>query len=57
MKAKVVIFNTEYTGKMQDAESTDEGKIVIENSEWDVEKVKPILIEMPTAGGFIRRKL
>jgi hypothetical protein len=57
MKAKVVVFNTEYTGKMQDAESDDDGKIIIENSEWDVERVKPILIEMPSAGGFIRRKL
>jgi len=56
MKAKAIILNTEYTGEIKQAEINDEGKMIIDESEFDLEKVKPILITEPAMGGGIRRR-
>jgi len=57
MKAKAIILNTEYTGEIVQAEVNDEGKMVLGESEFDLERVKPILIKEPATGGGIRRRL
>jgi hypothetical protein len=53
MKAKSIVLKTEYTGEIIDAKISDEGKVVIRDFEFDLEKAKPIIIE--SKGGRLRK--
>jgi hypothetical protein len=57
LKAKAIIFATDFTGEIKEAGVNVEGKMIVDGNEFDLDKVKPLLIEEKPAGGAIKRML
>jgi hypothetical protein len=57
INAKAIVLNTEYTGEIIDSKINDEGRMIVDNKEFDLDKVKPILMKEQPSGGLIRRMM
>jgi hypothetical protein len=57
IKAKAILFSTDYTAEIKDADVNLKGKMVVDGNEFDLDKIKPVLIEDVAKGGMIKRFL
>jgi hypothetical protein len=57
LKAKAIIFATDFTGEIKEAGVNVEGKMIVDKNEFALDKVKPLLIEEKPVGGAIKRML
>jgi hypothetical protein len=57
LKAKAIVFSTDYTAEIKEAAVNTNGKMIVEGYEFDLDKIKPVLIEEQSEGGAIRKML
>jgi hypothetical protein len=57
LKAKAIVFSTDYTAEIKEAGINTNGKMIVEGHEFELDKIKPVLIEEKVEGGAIKKLL